>query len=154
MSTFRDAVSVAAVAVVDVAANTNSADNHGNIDGSNVNSVKPINGCDDEGNRKLLSDFGRLIESNPALVDKWLREQATDEVVQRLQRVVIGADVADEADSRFTLTADVALRTATSEASPKRAASVTSDLFQQWLASSATASPLMVRLISVFVSHS
>lgn len=79
---------------------------------------------------RLLADFGRLVEHDPDAVDTWLRDHAPLDVVRRLCSVT--------SELRPTLPP------ACGVASPKRAASVTSELFQQWLSSSAAASPMMV----------
>lgn len=80
---------------------------------------------------RLLAEFGRLAAAEPDTVDKWLREQASGDVVKRLHRVcgeLQSTGASPDAEQSPT----------------KRTASVTSELFQQWLSSSAAASPRMV----------
>lgn len=68
--------------------------------------------------------IGQLFDGQTDAIEKWLREKAPPDIVRRMHRVT------DEV-RRMT--------------SPKRTASVTSDLFQQWMASSSSsASPMMV----------
>lgn len=72
--------------------------------------------------------IGQLFDGQTDAIEKWLREKAPPDIVRRMHRVT------DEV-RRLT--------------SPKRTASVTSDLFQQWMASSSSStSPMMVSLIS------
>lgn len=88
---------------------------------------------------RLLSDFCRLIDSDPTTVDNWLRDQAPANVVRRLAAMTGDHD-------RALIVPPASTSTVPHNGSPKRAPSVTSELFQQWLysSSSATASPRLV----------
>ena len=63
-------------------------------------------------------EIGRLFETKSKLIEKWLREKAPQEVIHRIHQV-----------------SEQAATQVRTPRSPKRT-SVTSDLFQQWLASS------------------
>lgn len=97
-------------------------------------SPSPISLCNSSNDTSITTDYvglsadtiGQLFDGQSDAIEKWLREKAPPDIVRRMHRVT------DEV-RRMT--------------SPKRTASVTSELFQQWMASSSSStSPMMVSL--------
>lgn len=93
----------------------------------------------DDLHNRLLTDFCQLINTDPGAVDNWLRDHAPADVVRRLAQMTGDHD-------RPMAVAQSTSATLPHNGSPKRTASVTSELFQQWLnpSSSAAASPRRV----------
>ncbi|XP_066586223.1 cGMP-specific 3',5'-cyclic phosphodiesterase [Prorops nasuta] len=83
----------------------------------------------EEDNGLTIEAVGRYLEANPAVVESWLRDKASPELRQRLQ----GLSILQKKPSKSNVHQEEGLL-----ARGKRN-SVTSDLFQSWLASSSPA---------------
>lgn len=110
--------------------------------------------------QQLLAQFGRLAATEPESLTRWLREQASSDCVRLLHRVtgelcshgVSPSQSQSQSQSKShsqSLAAVAAATTSTTTtgataSTSRRTTSVTSELFQQWLSSSAVASPRMV----------
>lgn len=94
--------------------------------------ISPCNSSDestDDGD-SVSDPIGQLFDTQADAIEKWLREKAPPDILRRMHRIT------EEARSKSQLM------------SPKRTSSVTSDLFQQWMASSSSStSPMMVSVI-------
>lgn len=83
----------------------------------------------DSVNDDELDEIGKLFENKTKLIERWLREKASPDILSRIHTAADYARVPK---------------------SPKRTSSVTSDLFQMWLASS---SPVQVSSSAAAGSH-